>query len=381
MSNLLLNSRATLFSNGKNTKLRFHIDAPLDVQEISDNLCVEGWVVHYKEDIERVALLFEDGCVLDSTKPNIHRRRVHENFKKFYNSKSAGFELNISNPVAGKYLLVAETCKKQFTLAQISLQENLMPKLLFMHIAKTAGSSVNTYLASHYAKDRGSVHVESNEKWRKDRSWAQNLGFVSGHFNLAHFKRVLNPEGYYKITVVREPYAHLISHLAWIRKLADHTETGRFAQHPLYVQQFAVKLASVNLSKPKEIAHLITSLEDKEKQLVDNCQVRYFTQIPVGKDVSAKDAQSAIEASAEFDLIGTTDNINQFLKNVAEQMQWLPPKTEVRENVSGYYYGLTRSDADIRKALESLVRYDLKLYHFIKNLQELEKSAFSEPSS
>jgi hypothetical protein len=320
--------------------------------------------------IERVALLSDSGYILGSAKPNIGRPRVHEHFEKYYNSESAGFELNVTNLVAGKYSLIAETSQKQFTLAKISLRENLKPKLMFMHIAKTAGSSVNTYFSSHYAKDRYSVHVESNEKWRKNRNWAQNLGFVSGHFNLPHFKRVLNPKGYYKVTVVREPHAHLISHLAWIRKLADQAEKARFAQHPVFVQHFARKLAKTDLSKPEEIIRLIASLEDKEKQLVDNCQVRYFTQIAVGEDVCAKDAQSAIEASAEFDLIGTTDNIDQFLNNVAERMEWKPPKVEVRENVSVNFYGLNISDERIRAALKPLLRYDLELYQYIVDSQE-----------
>ena len=59
-----------------------------------------------------------------------------------------------------------------------------------------------------------------------------------------------------------------------------------------------------------------------------------MTQIAVGDDVCAEDTESAIEASAEFDLIGTTDNIDQFLKNVAKHMEWKPPKAEVRENIS-----------------------------------------------
>lgn len=238
-----------------------------------------------------------------------------------------------------------------------------------MHIAKTAGSSVNKYLASHYAEDRHALHVESKQEWRTDRDWARNLGFVSGHYSLPHFKRNLQLSRYYKITVLREPYAHLISHLAWIRKLADEDEARRLAEHPEFVQHFAGKLAKTDLSDPVAIGKLISSLEDKEKRLVDNCQVRYFTQIAVGTDVCEMDAQNAIKASAEFDLIGTTDRIDEFLRHVATHMDWKAPVTEVRENVSRNFYGLDAGDKSICAALEPLVHFDLKLYRIVKESQ------------
>jgi hypothetical protein len=125
MSVPTLNCRVTLFSSGKNTKLRFHIDAPRDAQEIPENLFIQGWVIHYKDKIENVALASTEGDVLGSTKPNIIRPRVLEYFEIFHNSKSAGFELNVPNLVAGEYSLIAETSKKQFSLAQFSLHENL----------------------------------------------------------------------------------------------------------------------------------------------------------------------------------------------------------------------------------------------------------------
>ena len=366
----ILNCRLDLLPTKPNSNLQFHIDAPTDVQEISKNLLIQGWVVHPTQKIERVFLLSEKDEVIDSTVPSTHRPKVHQVYAGFCNSISAGFVLNVSNPFAGVWSLVAETdSKDQYSLAQISLQENFKPKLFFMHIAKTAGSSVNKYLASHYAEDRHALHVESKQEWRTDQDWARNLGFVSGHYSLPHFKRNLQLSRYYKITVLREPYAHLVSHLAWIRKLADEDETRRLAEHPEFVQHFARKLAKTDLSDPVAIGKLISSLEDKEKRLVDNCQVRYFTQVEVGADVGEMDAQNAIEASAEFDLIGTTDRIDEFLRHVAAHMGWKAPVTEVRENVSRNYYGLDVEDKNICAALEPLVHFDLKLYRVVKESQ------------
>lgn len=366
----ILNCRLDLLTPKPDSNLLFHIDAPTDVQEISEKLFIQGWVVHPTQKIERVFVLSEKGEVIDSTIPSIHRPKVHQIYSDFCNSISAGFVLNVSNPVAGVWSLVAETDNKdQYSLAQVSLQDNFKPKLFFMHIAKTAGTSVNKYLASHYAADRHALHVESKEEWRSDRDWARSLGFVSGHYSLPHFKRNLQLTRYYKITVLREPYSHLISHLAWIRKLADEDETRRLAEHPVFVQHFARKLAKTDLSEPVAIGKLISSLEDQEKRLVDNCQVRYFTQIEAGMDVCETDAQNAIKASAEFDLIGTTDRIDEFLRHVAAHMDWKAPMTEVRENISGNYYGLDAGDKNICAALEPLVRFDLKLYRFVKDSQ------------
>ena len=140
----VLNCRVTLLPTKRDSKLRYHIDVPRDVQEISNNLFIQGWVIHKKQKIETISLFSAEGNDLGSTKPDIHRPGVYQIYSTFCNSKSTGFELTVTGLKAGEYFLTARIDdNQQIVLAELTLQENLKPKLLFMHIAKTAGSSVN----------------------------------------------------------------------------------------------------------------------------------------------------------------------------------------------------------------------------------------------
>ncbi|RKZ05786.1 hypothetical protein DRQ25_15365, partial [Candidatus Fermentibacteria bacterium] len=57
-------------------------------------------------------------------------------------------------------------------------------KLLFMHIAKAAGSTVNAYFAKHYSEDQYAIHIESNKKWQSNPDELNALRFLSGHISL-----------------------------------------------------------------------------------------------------------------------------------------------------------------------------------------------------
>lgn len=243
-----------------------------------------------------------------------------------------------------------------------SLIEYSRQKLLFMHIAKTAGSSVNNFFARHYAQNQYALHIESNKGLQSNPVELEKLNFLSGHISLFDLNAMLDLDEYYKVTVVREPYAHLRSHLSWINRLALPGEEQRFRQHEAYIQAFARKLSRVNFSCPDELKTLVESLEDRERQLVDNCQVRYFTRVPAGQPVCDADAHEAIRASAAFDQIGTAESLGEFLKKVADEMLWPEPEYLVRENVNQGFYGLDLSNKYTRAALEPLVKHDLTLY-------------------
>jgi len=240
-------------------------------------------------------------------------------------------------------------------------------KLLFMHIAKAAGSTVNAYFAKHYSEDQYAIHIESNKKWQSNPDELNALRFLSGHISLPMLSQKLDLESYYKVTAMREPYAQLCSHLVWIKKLAMPGEDQRFLRHPAYIQVFARKLAAIDFSVPEELKTLLSSLAEPETRLIENCQTRYFTFVPPGRSVNGTDTHKAIEASATFDRIGIAESINSFLKGVASDMSWPEPGAFVHENITQDFYGLDLSDNKTREVLLPLVQHDTELYEYIKS--------------
>lgn len=266
--------------------------------------------------------------------------------------------------------------RKARSIAESASTAHAGPKLLFMHIPKAAGSTVNTFFAKHYSENQYAIHIESNKKWESSPDKLKKLNFLSGHIRFYVFNKTLDLDNYYKVTVIREPYAQLRSHLAWIKRLAMPGEEQRLRQHSKYIQLFARKLATTDFAEPEDLQALVGSLQalvgplaELEAQLIDNYQVRYFTWIRPGRTVDDTDAKKAIAASATFDRIGIAESIDGFMKEVASDLSWPLPNDFVRENITQDFYDLDISNSESRAALRPLVKHDLALYDFLVNLQ------------
>jgi len=238
-----------------------------------------------------------------------------------------------------------------------------------MHIAKAAGSTVNTFFTNHYSETQYAIHLESNEKWQSNPDELKSLRFLSGHISLPVLGKKLDLEDYYKVTVIREPYAQLCSHLAWIKRLAMPGEEKRFKQHPEYIQELAKKLAETEFTAPEKLKSLLGSLTEREARLIENCQTRYFTFVPPGRSVDETDTRKAIRASATFNKIGITEFMGNFMKEVASDMSWPEPDDRTHQNITQDFYGLDLSDSKIREVLLPLVQFDIELYKHITSVQ------------
>ncbi len=349
--------------------VRYMLDNWVFAKEVSEKLEIAGWVVHRKHKIAEVFITSENE-VFSSAKLNITRPKVREHFSNFYNSESAGFNLTTNVLPKGKFHLhIRFENGRTKPIAEFELEKGNQRKLLFMHIPKAAGSTVNAFFASYYRENQYALHIESNKKWQTSPDELKKLSFLSGHFNLAVSGKKLNLENYYKVTVVREPYAQLCSHLTWIKRLAMPGEEHRLKQHIVHIQTFAKKLAATDFANVAELKILLDSLEEFEIRLIDNCQVRYFTWIPQAQAVNNTDAQDAIRASAVFDKIGITESIGNFMKEVAQEMKWpVLAVKPARENITQDFYGLNLSDDETREVLQPLIQYDMILYKHVTAL-------------
>ncbi len=367
MNNRTCSLRVNDISNKPVQGLQFQLDSPVTGQVLAGSLAIRGWVVHRSWKAIEIAIRASGSNTVVRAPVNIHRPGVGRRFPGHYNSDAAGFQLTLDIPAPGQYVVEAKFKEGRVTpLAIIEIGEYESPKLVFMHIAKAAGSTVNSYFASQYPKSRYATHIESDNRWRKDPDYLQKFDFFSGHVGIFSLGRRFDLSRYYLVTVVREPFVQLSSHLAWIRKLSDPGEEHRLDRHPEYIRVFSDKLAKLDLSSPRDLKMLVQSLTEEQRQLVDNCQVRYFTRVELGQRVSSKNVRSAVKATGLFNRIGTADDLDQFLNDVADDMGWSVPPVIKKENVTRNFYGLENAGIRVRSALKPLVRYDIQLYDYIR---------------
>lgn len=252
-------------------------------------------------------------------------------------------------------------------------------RMFLVHIPKTAGSSVNTFMEDCLGKRACACHIESNPEWKfatEPNMVFQDKVFISGHVHLRALRQKLALRNTLVATVLREPIDQLISHIAWVRRLADPEEKQRFYQHTPEIQRIAMRLADLDLGSPVHLKKWASELSGEALSLFDNCQVRYLTDLgsanrgPTDR-VTQRDCLGAIANLQIFDLVGRSDRVPSFLAKVAEEMgleRCSDSGVNVRENVAKTKYGLDPRDPRIREAVESLIEFDQALYDRVASL-------------
>jgi hypothetical protein len=239
-------------------------------------------------------------------------------------------------------------------------------KILYVHIPKTGGSSVNRFISSHFSPDEAITHIEGSPGWH-NRISNKKILFISGHIPYPAFKNLLGSlDDYLKVVTLRNPVQHVISHLAWVRHLSDPDGRARFKfdNHPEYIQGMSLKLAKISLGDPMRISRFISGMNALEKQLMDNTQTRYLSKMTLGVSISKSNVDLAKGYLEEFDVIGITERMDDFFKFLSTKAGWEPPALSSipKVNILSNKYGMDSNDEKFVTALMPLIRYDMELY-------------------
>ncbi|MCQ3828318.1 sulfotransferase family 2 domain-containing protein [Microbulbifer elongatus] len=232
--------------------------------------------------------------------------------------------------------------------------------IFFMHIAKTAGSSVNEFFIDHFGRERSAMHIESVT----DVTTLAQHQFISGHIGVERFERDFEWGKFYTATILREPVQQLVSHLNWVRHLSEPERADFLQGHPRIVREISERLQQVDFSCPEAMSRFVAELRPAERPLFDNCQCRYFFSIPAGQPYN-EDAFDQAEANLmRFDFVGLTENFEAAIRFLSAKAgivkSW---ERSPKVNVNGYDYGFDRQNRDLVNAVSPLIRFDQALYH------------------
>jgi len=239
-----------------------------------------------------------------------------------------------------------------------------MKKYLFIHIAKAAGSSVNAFFETFFGKDKCATHLESNPGWRdkeKREALVHSNNFLSGHIVYAEFAQKLEIRDYFAFAFLRDPKTHVVSHLAWIRKLAEPSEKLRFLRHPKYIQNLAMKMKNIDFQSPDQARAFVAGLTVEERNLLDNPQVRYLRKGRPGL-VNQNDVASALHTAKDLDFIGFVEEFQSGLVSIARTLGVNHDIAAPVENVLRSKFGMSAENEELLGALNELIQYDLQLY-------------------
>ena len=213
------------------------------------------------------------------------------------------------------------------------------PPLIFMHILKTAGSSILSLIESEYPPERIAYHYPADNIKRPEG--AIDIGV--GHVVFGYHKELGYDEGRY-FTFVRDPMKRMLSQINFAlahypRNLPDiHT---RGLRHAVVTRNF---------------------------WFYDNTLVRTFAgikdTIPFGKLDESAVEQSLENARRHFFFIGEQENFEADLRALVTFMGWRMPLTTPSRNI-GVYEDYDYNDDD-RLCLGEITQYDTMLWKALK---------------
>jgi hypothetical protein len=324
------------------------------VDEFSSS-AIRGWaMIPNRVEPLMVELVAADQVVerrlADVFRPGVLERGLHETGR-------VGYEFSLEELPAPLPLRIEVRIEGRVVAARrVGLE-----RLIYMHIPKTAGTSLNEHFGSYFTPEGTLFHAESHREQLDDR--IGSLRLVSGHLRLIDWKRAVGPASdWITSTVVREPYAQLLSHLRWVKKVAEDTDSVFFRQHTERIQEMSLRMQEFDLT---DAGRLVAFLQLEEREIIslfDNCQTRYFLPKWQIERLSDSDAESAYAAMDWFDHIGTTDDLESFAGDVGDA---LGGRTEVPVGLLNVQGGTAQFIADNQQLLEALkpwVRYDLELH-------------------
>lgn len=352
-------------------ELKYSLDRPRRYSVIDGPALIAGWAWPVSD--AATVVLRRGDRILGTVPVSLPRPDVVRRFGLPADA-TPGFRIPFPALAPGRQRLTLELRDGGSALMLVHLTaepvELTLPRRTFyMHVAKTAGSSVNDFFGDRLGAAACAFHIESDQRWRSERGIAElaKLPFVSGHIRLAEFCRRLPHSEYLLVATVREPVSQLISHLAWIRALAEPGSEWRLAAHSPHVQRLASLLWSLPIETPDGIRALIERMKPHDRVLLDNCQTRYFMAGSGGDGVVQADLESAIEGSAEFALIGNSDDLGGFLAGCCRRLALAPPSGDLapRSNVARSRYGMSAESVDWVEAVDPLIRFDRALFEHV----------------
>lgn len=368
------------------------IDHPTEGQSVDRSVQVDGWVMtRINQHIELVIMVDGQPVEIDVRRsPREDVRKVHARYARHNPTPGYIAQLPLDSLTPGRHTIAVRASgrREQKLLGQIEVavpteiereggKDELYwrttglathrKRLLCIHIPKTGGTSLNAYLSEHYESEHSYLHAENGliGKARYEVGDLDRFELISGHVQLDLFDQFLVRSRYFSVTLLREPVQHLISHLAWVKRLARPDRVLERLRAPDHIKRAVERIDRLDLIE------FIDTMTPEEENLFDNCQIRYFLPRGTGK-VDETHLPDALARMAEIDLVGTTDRLYDFLLLLAFEMGWPSPQGAPRLNTGSQndWIDLDTAEDSLLARFRRLTRLDEVVYRQAQRMFE-----------
>jgi hypothetical protein len=233
-----------------------------------------------------------------------------------------------------------------------------LPLLAFVHVPKTAGSTVNAVLG--HCSPRGLSHCEGILHTDAFLDHASDCDWLSGHISRDDFAGKLiwrdRPIEYFATT--REPIAQLLSGLNWHFEVS-HRGIESFLAHSIAAQRNIAEVQATDFSRLYSIMALLL----KPDSGFLNCQARYI----LGADFASISDSEITRRLNSYCYIATEQTLPDLYQ--AFGFAEIPrDANEFRENAASKYHFDTTifKTPELRAFLAFHHRHDIALYDLVR---------------
>jgi Sulfotransferase family len=257
------------------------------------------------------------------------------------------------------------------------------PKLFFLHIPKTAGTTFVDTLASFYPNELRANYIEGLDHDQRLR--LGNRSFISGHLFFEEIRRLPFAAEFSQILLLREPYARLASHLRFMDRYATPAFKADYELMLPHLKDVVNRISEVDFECSESLGEFFSDLSPWSRLAFDNSQVRFLVDDPgphfASKALNAEVLGNAIQRLSAFDYIGTTENIDVFVGQIASAFGFGSNYQVMQSNVATAGRRINYLDPRIRYVMHDFVKYDCRLYDEALTRQNARNSALRDSRS
>jgi hypothetical protein len=228
--------------------------------------------------------------------------------------------------------------------------------LIFLHIPKAAGSTVQKMVMQHYPGALSYIFTGDTAQWLEFPKMSEDdrasLDVILGHVHYGIHEHLPDPATY--ITMLRDPVDRVVSHYYYVLSNPDHYLHRKIARRGYTLEEFAITRISHEL---------------------DNDQVRWLTSLH-HFDVRVGDVDRSLLEEAKWNLengiaaVGLLERFHESLTCFERAFGWEDSSMPSPRNVNPDRPPLSEIDPRALAAIREVNHFDVELYEFVEALFE-----------